>query len=336
MKAEVLREEDFRHLKLLMALSPYKPFASYPGVSVKQSLDYWYKIVLKNLIESKLNKIFVIREKGNLLGAIFIRYLKWDSKHFGFDMAEIPFCLFLNQNYSASQKIASVLLSKVINYSRNCHIRHLAVKVDPQHMDFISCLQRKRFKLVATQVVYYLALNSFKAVKKKYSFSIRPYEKKDWLKMSFLARQAFSQREYWLDRFHADCSLPNDKADNLYLRWLENCIKKIEADKVLVAELDGQTAGFICFRINKDINKIFTVHFGQVVLNAVSPAYRRRGIYTALVNEALKWLKNKNVSLATIATQMSVVPVRKTWQNLGAHLGGAQLVFHRSLKTGSK
>ena len=64
----------------------------------------------------------------------------------------------------------------------------------------------------------------------------------------------------------------------------------------LVAEVDGQVAGWVTWSVNPERNQ------GQIGYNGVAPEFRGRGIGTALVEMALDKLRATGVPIAIVIT----------------------------------
>lgn len=70
----------------------------------------------------------------------------------------------------------------------------------------------------------------------------------------------------------------------------------IQRDMCLVAEVDGQVAGWVTWSVNTARNQ------GQVGYNGVAPEFRGRGIGHELVQQALQELRQAGVPLAIVIT----------------------------------
>jgi len=113
------------------------------------------------------------------------------------------------------------------------------------------------------------------------------------------------------DRFHADPRIDDGRADALKADWIENDLCG-RADLTLVAEADGQVAGFCALLRRMDA--------AVIDLIAVDPALQGKGIGRALVIDALNRYR-------------ASVPAMRVGTQAG---NPSSIVFYRSLGFGEK
>lgn len=84
-------------------------------------------------------------------------------------------------------------------------------------------------------------------------------------------------------------------------------------DTCLVAEVDGQLAGWVTWIINRDRNQ------GQIGYNGVAPEFRGHGLGTALVQMALDKLREANLPIAVVVTGLDDghAPARHVYEKCG-------------------
>jgi ribosomal protein S18 acetylase RimI-like enzyme len=80
-----------------------------------------------------------------------------------------------------------------------------------------------------------------------------------------------------------------------------------------VAEHQGRVIGYATAQINRERAS----NIGTVSYNAVAPAYRRQGVGTALIQEAMKCLKEQGARVLTVVTLETDEPVRRIYERLG-------------------
>jgi len=81
----------------------------------------------------------------------------------------------------------------------------------------------------------------------------------------------------------------------------------------LVAEVDGQVAGWVTWIINRDRNQ------GQIGYNGVAPEFRGHGIGTTLVRMALDKLREAGMPIAVVITGLDEghAPARRVYEKCG-------------------
>lgn len=97
--------------------------------------------------------------------------------------------------------------------------------------------------------------------------------------------------------------------------------------EVFVAEADGEIAGF-CFAILDA-----TTRTGEIGLNAVAPAYQRRGIARHLYDHALARLKERGAEIAYVGTGGDAAhePARRAYAALGFNRAIPAMHYYREL-----
>lgn len=84
-------------------------------------------------------------------------------------------------------------------------------------------------------------------------------------------------------------------------------------DTCLVAEVEGQVAGWVTWSVNRERNQ------GQIGYNGVAPEFRGLGIGTTLVRMAIEKLREAGVPLAIVITGLDDghAPARRVYEKCG-------------------
>jgi len=89
----------------------------------------------------------------------------------------------------------------------------------------------------------------------------------------------------------------------------------------LIAEVDGEIAGYIMCRVERTLSKFERLSFkkvGHIISIAVLPEYRRRGLAKSLLENALRILKeNYRCEEAYLEVRVSNLPAISLYQKLG-------------------
>lgn len=204
--------------------------------------------------------------------------------------------------------------------------RHISVKVSSTDKHNLNAVLAQEYKLVDTLVEYYFDKNKSKLPSFEYKFELRDAKKEDVDALKNIAREAFEK-----DRFHSDVCLDNSLCDQYYEKWIENSYFGF-AEKVIVAEHNGEVAGFTTGKTYVDKNR---GKLGRVDLSAVSRYHRGIGIYTNLIHKEASWyLKGRDdVQGIMIGTQLDNLAVQKTWVGFGFVMCGSKYVLHKKLES---
>lgn len=282
---------------------------------------------LEKTLEKSGNRLVQVKEKEQLAAAATLEPLPFDTELYGFPMARIGFQAAEGDYETARERLAQ-LLKLIFQACGEERVAHLAARALPSELAWIHALEESGFYMVSGIATYALKLAGYAIPEARAAVKIRPFAAKDLEPLCEISRVSFGDPRDWLDKAHADPNLPKEKSDELYVRWFRNCCNGTRADQVLVAEADGRPVGYIALKLEKGGLESCGVRVGSVELNAVDPAYRRQGIYAALVREGLRWFQPR-ADWVTIKTQVITLGVHKVWQRLGATLSLIEYYFHK-------
>jgi dTDP-4-amino-4,6-dideoxy-D-galactose acyltransferase len=96
-------------------------------------------------------------------------------------------------------------------------------------------------------------------------------------------------------RFYADDRFDRRRCDDLYRTWIERSCDGW-ADAVLVADRDGEAAGYLTLHLRSPRE-------ASIGLLAVSPRHQRQGVGSVLVAGALEWASRRSVERLSVVTQ---------------------------------
>jgi dTDP-4-amino-4,6-dideoxy-D-galactose acyltransferase len=120
-------------------------------------------------------------------------------------------------------------------------------------------------------------------------------------------------------RFYYDGHFPQADCDALYALWIErSCTGYAEA--VLIAERDGQAAGYISCHIKDGT--------GQIGLLGVGEAWQGQRIGPDLINASLHWFGEQGISRVQVVTQGRNVRAQRAYQRCGFFSAEVQLWYH--------
>ena len=120
-------------------------------------------------------------------------------------------------------------------------------------------------------------------------------------------------------RFYYDYHFPTTKVDEMFNIWAHKSCTGY-ADRMLLAKIDGQLAGYQTVKIEDGV--------GEIILLGVNQAYRRRGIATALTLNNLAYLRAQGLTQAQVVTQGRNVEAQVVYTKLGFLPYKVQLYYH--------
>ncbi len=150
---------------------------------------------------------------------------------------------------------------------------------------------------------------------------MRPLKRDDPADLEAMAAIARSSFADYYGHYHADSRLDRRSADEAYVDWAVRSGRGELADQVIVAEVDGEPAGFGTFRVDPD-------GAGDFVLAAVSPDARQHGLYRAIAAAGMLWTQQRGATRYYSSTQIGNIAVQKVWCRLGMEPARAITTFH--------
>ncbi len=296
----------------------FLPYAEY-GIPLDNLVNY----VIGDLRDSeeKGASVLLAEENNTVLGILSVVKSKWDSNHFGTEIANIRY-LFTLGDYLEKKQHTKELLSHL---SRLSGFSLLITRTHTEDTPLIHALEDSSFQLMDTLVTHYFDFKN-KVVDFKETCKIELL-KDEIPELKKIARTSFSEAKVATDHFHADRRLDEAKSDALYEHWIEEASKDKESI-VLVAKINDHPVGFTTSGLNHRLNSYTSKKIGTLILSAVSPEYRNAQIYTSMINATLRWFSDK-ADIAELGTQIGNYPVQRVWPKLGTKIVRSQNTWHK-------
>jgi len=321
-----ISQEEIRNL-----LRDYKflPFREY-GLDKEKLENFTANQIICRVKQKKAETVTVREDDGELLGLVTYSRLEWDSTHFGMPMAAILDIIMSEKvpNLRESKKRAITL---ALSELKEKGIKHVSTKVDIYDITTVHALEMSGFRLMDTTVIYAFDFRRSQISEFEDQCTLRLAKSKDEDALLRIAATSFSRTRISDDRFHADPDLPEEKSDALYVEWIRNSIRGKIADAIVVAELDGKPVGFTTIENFRARADEVGANIGALILSAVLPEARGRGVYTSMIRKGLEYLRPK-VDIAELGTQITNFAVQKAWSTLGFKLAYGTYAFHRKLQ----
>ncbi len=135
------------------------------------------------------------------------------------------------------------------------------------------------------------------------------YADRDYLKehskvLIDLAHESFKSYQ---GQYHIS-PMTSDSAGSIYADWIRNSISEMSDDEILIAEVDGEIAGYVTFRRSERAI--------EGILSSVDPAFRKHSVYKSLISY-LTYEAQKNGSFFYTSTQFDNFIVQGAWISLG-------------------
>jgi ribosomal protein S18 acetylase RimI-like enzyme len=173
---------------------------------------------------------------------------------------------------------------------------HLAVRVLEEEHAASAALEEAGFARRDTLVDWWLDVGAGLQLAEKAAVPVREATPADAPRLARAMEGAFSGLE---DRFVRDPGLPLDRARTCLENWFTSSLKGF-ADATLVAEIDGEIAGCCTVDLGARSAEALGERVGDFPIVAVNERARRRGVYLALLHEAVRRMREAGCRRATM------------------------------------
>lgn len=185
-------------------------------------------------------------------------------------------------------------------------------KVSLERLQLLNILEGNGFLIKDIQVTYKYDLNQAIPIinDTKNTILIREATSEDSYEMEKLARVSFSNYGHYA----ADSRLPIGKVGEIYGDWAKRSVEdKNVADKVFVAEVNSEIAGFLSFKIHN--HDAYSYAAGG--LGCVSEKFRNQNIFRLITIAGLEWGKQANLAWEEHNVLINNYPVNHSFIKLG-------------------
>ena len=151
--------------------------------------------------------------------------------------------------------------------------------------------------------------------------TIRPYEPRHMNDLRIITAAAFSRYGHYF----ADPGLDASSCVDVYIDLVRRSCEEVGfSDLVLVAEVDGQTAGYLTFKIYSGPDG----RYAAGGIGAVGDGFRGRDVFKMLVIRGLEWGGRQGCSWGEHEVLCSNYPVNKSFSSMGFHITAAFVTLH--------
>ncbi len=235
-----------------------------------------------------------------------MQLLEWDSEFFGCRIARL--CL---------SRLTEQSLPKISKWCAVNHIDCLYFLAEADDPTTVSLAEANGFRFVDVRLTLSRRIGGSSQKERAQSRSvIRACGPGD-----VAALRAIARVSYRSSRFYFDPSFPADLCDALYETWIEKSCDGY-ADEVLVAEIEGQVAGYLSCVVVGD-------KLGQIGLLGVGPEWRGMGVGAHLVDESLGWFEGRGLDRVQVVTQARNRSAQRLYQRNGFLTESVQLWYHK-------
>ena len=229
-------------------------------------------------------------------------YSKIDSDRFGIKIGKITEEFFYNKSIEA-----------VIEYFFQENFDLIIARVGFEWINYINKLEKVGFVIKDAQsTLFYDLKNKTKAeLPKKFSqFDIREFKPSDTETFIKLTRESFDGYGHYF----ADGRLNYKDCLDTYSDWAYNtCVNPKVADKIFVADLNGEVIGYLSFKVYNQEGK----KYAAGGMGAVHSRYRNLGVFRDVTIAGLEWGIDNELDWEEHNVLASNIPVNKSFMGIG-------------------
>lgn len=229
-----------------------------------------------------------------------------DSKRFGIKVAKI--------NRFANDP------TELLENAKAQGIDLIMSRVPTSEIALINTLEKIGFRLKDVQLTYNSNLAIIAEQPENMEFFLRDASSSDAEQISKIAEQAFQNYGH----YYADEILRHETS-SIYKEWAQNSCKNNDiADKIIVAEMEGEVIGFLTFKIQENAAGKFAI--GGI--GAVAPKSHKIGVFRAINIEGMKWCKSAGIGRVEHNVLATNFPVNSTYSKLGFTVIRSEVTLH--------
>ncbi|NLX09310.1 MAG: GNAT family N-acetyltransferase [Chloroflexi bacterium] len=216
--------------------------------------------------------------------------------------------------------VSAETLPAVLAFCRAHGVTFLIARCPTSDLKAAQAMEQAGFLLMDTLIYYARDLHRSPIPPDSGQVPVRPLLPGDEEQVRQVAREAFSG---YSGHYHADERLDRAQCDAVYTSWAErSAVSREVAGEVLIADLDGQVAGFATLRMNSPDE-------GEGVLFGVAPFAQGRGIYRSFMVRGMEWSLGQGARRMVVSTQITNLAVQKVWTRVGFEPSGSYYTFHK-------
>jgi dTDP-4-amino-4,6-dideoxy-D-galactose acyltransferase len=239
------------------------------------------------------------------------RRLDFDSRLFGSTLGTIARIATADRRLSPDQEARE--LATTLQQARADGYQHVIYRVPADNLPGVWAAEQAGLKLVDIGVDSTFTYAKSALPEPVAGVLIRPGQTADIQPLQDLAASAFVRSRFVVDPFFSA-----DQNELLHREWVKNLFGGL-AQAILVAEIEGELAGFVSCSMHDQE--------GRIPLIATRSTQRRRGAGRALVAAALAWFAGAGALVAHVKTQANNYPALALYHRSGYVVSHTELTF---------
>lgn len=234
---------------------------------------------------------------------------KLDTERFGFKVAKL----------NCFDEAIETIISKL----KENGVKLLLSRIKGNDIELLNKLEDYGFRVKDNQVTYRFDIENLSQdlISRYSNCKVREVEEKDIPSILKFTEQSFNGYGHYF----ADKRLDRAKCMEIYKDWIvRSCVDKKVADKVFVAEVDNEPAGYLSFKIYKELGSVYAAGG----LGTVDKRFRNLSLFQAITVHGLKWGAEIGLDWEEHNVLTSNYPVNRAFSKLGFKIVSSYITLH--------
>ena len=231
-----------------------------------------------------------------------------DSVRFGYNVAKVN-----TFDYPVNELINALRLN---NY------KLILSRVNANDINLINQLETCGFLLKDIQLTYKYECSEILPLTLHEDILIRDARLSDKEELYQIAVNSFDGYGH----YSADEKITSTQCKEIYGDWIIRSYDNKVANNIIVAEINGEIAGFLSHKLQED-----RCRYAVAGIGAIMPKYRNRGIYRAITISGINWAIEKQCKWVEHSVLLTNPPVMRLFSKLGFKPANSAITFHKWL-----
>jgi dTDP-4-amino-4,6-dideoxy-D-galactose acyltransferase len=237
-----------------------------------------------------------------------VKLLEWDSKFFGFPVAQIQ-----------SNTIEEAHLDQVFSFCREHQVRLLQFKCDAHHRPSILLAEKGNFHFADVRITLHKRLTVLEGqpVPLPKKLSLREGEISDIPALKEIVTDLYSHSRYYFDT-----NFPRNDVHGFYQNWIEKSVRGLFDDLVWVLCQDDFPIG--CCSVSHAGDQM-----ASIGLFGINPGAAGKGFGSLLMQNVLYAMFHKNIRTVSVITQGRNYGAQRLYQRAGFYNEKMEIYYHK-------
>jgi ribosomal protein S18 acetylase RimI-like enzyme len=306
------------------------PLAYLHHLTSDQRLVWWLDEISQSLADES-SIVLGSMVSGTLNGLVVYNDSRWDSQITRRRLGTVKHLAVIPDDHAGSG-ILRELIDELLRSLAKRRTQCVVCRVQSNELAAIHALEQSGFLLMDTLLDFVFdfsrtPIERIDVPRQDEQLKIREAKAQDLTALMEINESAFAD---YFGRYHADPQMPPGTATRIYAEWARSALHGW-ADWIVVAEIDGKTAGCGLWRNVLKAGEYDSPGVAYCDMVVVDPEFQGRGVGTALMVDGMR-IAPDCVQYLVGPVHVCNYPVQRTLQKLGWKIAGARHSFHKWLE----